>query len=139
MNPKALINIKVLTPIGILLFHFRRNSRSTPTNPPSSEAKTNWPSVKTESTIKVYKTLSYLIYLMQYDLRLKEVKEKAKGCEKVLIQLPAGLRTRFLEVANAVKEAGAEPVIWAGSCYGACDLPPLDYDLLIHFGHEEFK
>ena len=76
---------------------------------------------------------------MKYDLKLADVKEKVKGKNKVLIQLPAGLRTSFLEVARTVREAGAEPIIWGGSCYGACDLPSYDCDLLIHFGHEEFK
>ena len=98
---------------------------------------------------------------MNYDLQLELVKKKIKEvkAKKVLIQLPSGLRVHVLEVVNAVIEAGAEPVIWAGSCYGTCDLPVLtagrrgearsdstcdlpDYkkvDLLIHFGHEEFK
>jgi len=73
-----------------------------------------------------------------YDLNLELVKEKAKGCKKVLIQLPAGLRTQALKVARAVRSVGAEPIIWCGSCYGACDLPDYECDLLIHFGHDEF-
>ena len=75
---------------------------------------------------------------MQYELNLNLVKEKVKGKNRVLIQLPAGLRTHFKEIARLVKEEGSEPIIWAGSCYGACDLPVYKADLLIHFGHEEF-
>jgi len=76
---------------------------------------------------------------MHYDLELNKVKELVKGKEKVLIQLPAGLREHFLKIVRTVQDSGAEPVIWAGSCYGACDLPAYeDCDLLIHFGHEEF-
>ncbi|MFA5406459.1 MAG: hypothetical protein WC307_03840 [Candidatus Nanoarchaeia archaeon] len=107
-----------------------------------------------------------------YDLKLDLIKEeiiKVKA-KRVLIQLPAGLRVYTREIINVVKQAGADPVIWADSCYGACDLPALpkqqmskatscpnemrteepkatygacdlpqyDYDLLIHFGHDEF-
>ncbi len=73
---------------------------------------------------------------MQYDLKIDLVKQRVKKGMKVLIQLPAGLRGHALEVAAAVKQAGAEPIIWAGSCYGACDLPEFECDLLIHFGHD---
>ncbi len=75
---------------------------------------------------------------MDYDLKLDLVRKVSQG-KKVLIQLPAGLRKHFLEIALAVREGGGEPVIWAGSCYGACDLPDYKCDLLIHFGHEEFS
>ncbi|MBD3312280.1 hypothetical protein GF352_02370 [archaeon] len=75
---------------------------------------------------------------MNYDLELERVKEEAGKADTVLIQLPAGLRTHALKIARVINEAGAEPVIWAGSCYGACDLPDYECDLLIHFGHEEF-
>jgi len=75
---------------------------------------------------------------MKYDLKLEKIKEQVKGKKKILIQLPSGLRTRFLEIVKAIRETGAEPIIWAGSCYGACDLPNHNCDLLIHFGHEEF-
>lgn len=75
---------------------------------------------------------------MKYDLKLDLVKKEAAEANEVLIQLPAGLRIHALKVARAVSEAGAEPLLWAGSCYGACDLPCYDCDLLIHFGHEEF-
>lgn len=77
---------------------------------------------------------------MQYEFKLDLIKEKAKGKKRVLIQLPAGLRSHYKEIADAVKSVGAEPIIWAGSCYGACDLPDYEKaDLLIHLGHEEFK
>ncbi len=76
---------------------------------------------------------------MQYDLKINLVKKKIKGKKRVLIQLPAGLRAHFIEIARAIKGEGVEPIFWAGSCYGACDLPDYDNaDLLIHYGHEEF-
>ena len=69
---------------------------------------------------------------------LEEIKRQIKRGQKVLIQLPAGLRKHAIEIARIVKERGAEPIIWAGSCYGACDLPKYDCDVLLHFGHEKF-
>ena len=75
---------------------------------------------------------------MHYDLELGRVKDYVKPGQRVMIQLPSGLRQYWELIANTVLEQGAEPVIWAGSCYGACDLPDYDCDLLIHFGHEEF-
>jgi len=58
------------------------------------------------------------------------------GAEKILIQLPDGLRPkidRFLEVFDQ------DTVVWGGSCYGACDLPEDigDNDALVHVGHAE--
>ena len=40
------------------------------------------------------------------------------------------------------KNTKATVLIWAGSCFGACDLPNiknLGIDLLIQWGHSEFK
>ncbi len=72
------------------------------------------------------------------NLELNKIKKISKN-KKVLIQMPAGLRTRFLEVARAVLSVNGEPIIWGGSCYGACDIPNYECDLLIHYGHEEFS
>lgn len=79
---------------------------------------------------------------MQYEIEFGFIEEKIRKLrpKRVLIQLPAGLRIHFLSVAHKIKELGVEPVFWAGSCYGACDLPEYSKaDLLIHFGHGEFK
>ncbi len=93
---------------------------------------------------------------MHYDLNLELVKKEVAELRKklaaapgvelrsalptVLIQLPAGLRTQTLDVARAIISAGGEPLVWAGSCYGACDLPQgVKADLFIHFGHSKFK
>lgn len=75
----------------------------------------------------------------QYDFNPELIKEKVKPGMKVLIQLPSGLRKHFKNIAGLISKQGAEPILWAGSCYGACDLPDYkDCDLLIHFGHKEF-
>jgi diphthamide biosynthesis enzyme Dph1/Dph2-like protein len=75
---------------------------------------------------------------MQYDLNLELISKNVRKGMSVLVQLPAGLRNHFLKIARLIRERGAEPFIWAGSCYGACDLPDYECDLLLHFGHEEF-
>lgn len=76
-----------------------------------------------------------------YDLELEKIireirKQKAK---KVLIQLPEGLKPQALKIVNEIEEkTNAECFIWLGSCYGACDIPDVDVDLLVQFGHSDY-
>lgn len=56
----------------------------------------------------------------------------------VLIQLPDGLKPKAMEISDYLeKHTKANIIIWAGSCFGSCDLPPdiKDVDLCISFGH----
>ncbi len=67
-------------------------------------------------------------------------REKAK---RVCIQLPDGLKPEAKRIVDELHEkTGAEIIIWAGSCYGACDLPleveRLGVDLLIQWGHAQW-
>jgi len=81
---------------------------------------------------------------MDYDLELENVvtrinKEKAK---LVCVQLPDGLKPYANVIQHKIEEeTNSKVIIWAGSCYGACDLPlelnNMDVDLLIQFGHSE--
>lgn len=83
-------------------------------------------------------------YDLELDKAVDEIKkEKAKT---VLIQLPDGLKPK----ANEIKEFLAKKVdkntkilFWAGSCFGACDIPTqaknLGVDLIIQFGHSEWR
>ena len=83
---------------------------------------------------------------MEYNLELEKAaelirKEKAK---LVCIQLPDGLKPKAKEIVDRLKqETEADFIIWAGSCFGACDIPTeverLGVDLLIQWGHSEFK
>ncbi|HII72570.1 TPA: hypothetical protein HA265_07475 [Candidatus Woesearchaeota archaeon] len=82
---------------------------------------------------------------MEYDLELDRAVsliEKAKA-KTVLVQLPDGLKPRAKEVVDTLKaKTGARIVVWAGSCFGACDIPVLpegEYDLLIQWGHSAWK
>jgi 2-(3-amino-3-carboxypropyl)histidine synthase len=83
-----------------------------------------------------------------YDLELEKVAEKIKNekAKTVLIQLPDGLKPK----ANEIKEFLAKKVdkntkllFWAGSCFGACDVPlsakSANVDLIIQFGHSEWR
>ena len=83
---------------------------------------------------------------MEYDLELERVvdrvnKEKAK---LVCIQLPDGLKPKAKLIQNEIQsKTNAKVVIWAGSCFGSCDIPlqveRLGVDLLIQFGHSPWK
>lgn len=80
---------------------------------------------------------------MEYNLELERAvseikKQKAKV---VCIQLPEGLKQKATEIADRLKkETDAKILIWAGTCYGACDVPDLKgIDLLIQWGHAEWK
>ena len=83
---------------------------------------------------------------MHYELELEKVAEKInqENVKIVCIQLPEGLRPKAKEIADLLeKKTGAEIIIWQGSCFGACDLPigldKLGVDLLVQWGHSEWK
>jgi len=81
----------------------------------------------------------------EYDLELEKViKEIQKSKAKlVCIQLPDGLKPKATEIASVIeKETSAKCLIWLGSCFGACDIPDVEklgVDLLVQFGHTEWK
>ena len=78
---------------------------------------------------------------MEYDLELERVvKEiRASKAKTVCIQLPDGLKPEATKVVDLLRsKTMAEIFIWSGSCFGSCDIPDLDVDLLVHFGHSEW-
>lgn len=78
---------------------------------------------------------------MKFDLELKKVistikKEKPKT---ILIQLADGLKPEATKIVDQLKKhTKAKILISLDSCYGACDIPKEKYDLIVHFGHNEF-
>ncbi len=67
-------------------------------------------------------------------------KIKKVNAGKVLIQLPDGLKPKAEEIKMELeKHTSAEIYFWLNSCYGACDIPKADVDLLIQFGHSRWK
>ena len=82
----------------------------------------------------------------QYDLELEKAiaKVKEENAKLVCIQLPDGLKPYAAEIQQQLEEkTEAMVVIWAGSCYGACDAAVeaqrLGVDLLIQWGHAEWR
>jgi len=78
---------------------------------------------------------------MEYDLEIeraaKEIK-KAKA-KRVLIQLPEGLKPKAQEITDAIEKTGADAIIWIGTCYGGCDIPQADVDMIVQWGHSRFR
>lgn len=68
-------------------------------------------------------------------------KSKAK---KVILQIPEGLKPRAIELAAEIEEkAGVKVFVFTDPCFGACDLPLkekelLKADFIVHVGHNEF-
>ncbi|MBN2053073.1 diphthamide synthesis protein [Candidatus Woesearchaeota archaeon] len=83
-----------------------------------------------------------------YDLELDKVIEKinSEKAKTVLIQLPDGLKPKVKEIKEFLKtKIGKDTklLFWAGSCFGACDIPTsainANVDLIIQFGHSEWR
>jgi 2-(3-amino-3-carboxypropyl)histidine synthase len=77
----------------------------------------------------------------RYELELGRIideikKQKAK---MVLLQFPEGFKPWAMEITKYLEEKTSSEIrIWLGSCFGACDLPKSDADLIIQFGHAEW-
>lgn len=78
------------------------------------------------------------MYNLELEKAVKEIKKsKAKT---VLVQLPDGLKPKAKEIQDFLqKKTKAEIVIWLGSCFGACDIPKADVDLIIQWGHSRWN
>jgi diphthamide biosynthesis enzyme Dph1/Dph2-like protein len=82
---------------------------------------------------------------MQYNLELNKVinKIKKQKAKLVCIQLPDGLKPSANQITDRIQEkTKAKVIIWAGSCFGGCDVPlelkNLNVDLLIQWGHSKW-
>jgi len=65
---------------------------------------------------------------------VKTIRER--DCRKVLLQFPEGLKRRAPEIATAIGERTDAMIIVSGEpCFGACDIPETDADLVVHYGH----
>ena len=75
---------------------------------------------------------------LQLDKAIKKIQEVSP--KKVLIQLPEGLKPQSEKICKEIEtKTGVFCYIWTGSCFGACDIPPVDFDLVIQWGHSEMK
>jgi diphthamide biosynthesis enzyme Dph1/Dph2-like protein len=86
--------------------------------------------------------------MVDYDLELEKVAEKIKKekANTVLIQLPDGLKPKAREIREFLAkkiDKKTKLLFWAGSCFGACDIPTsaksANVDLIIQFGHSEWQ
>lgn len=77
----------------------------------------------------------------EYEFELEKAKAAitTAGAKTVVIQLPDGLKPHATKIADLLKTKDTEIYIWAGSCFGACDIPNVKADLLIQFGHNKFR
>jgi 2-(3-amino-3-carboxypropyl)histidine synthase len=74
----------------------------------------------------------------KYDLELDRIVKaiEDKKAKSILLQLPDGLKPHGLAISDYLeKKTSAKISIWLGACFGACDLPDSDADLVIQFGH----
>lgn len=80
---------------------------------------------------------------MKYDLELEKAVDeiKKRKAKKVCVQLPDGLKQKATMITDHLKkETDAKILIWAETCFGACDVPELkDVDLLIQWGHSKWR
>lgn len=61
---------------------------------------------------------------------------RQRGARTVGLQYPEGLRTKAVEVARSLEEAtGAAVMISTSPSFGACDVPRMPVDLVVHVGH----
>lgn len=94
-----------------------------------------------------------------YELELERVVNEIEksGAGSVLLQLPDGLKPWATCIVDYLSEVcdvdasrgnGKQAIgngensvsirVWLGSCFGACDLPDSDADLVIQFGHSRW-
>jgi 2-(3-amino-3-carboxypropyl)histidine synthase len=81
-----------------------------------------------------------------YSYKLEEAIEEIKKNKpkKVLLHLPDGLKPKAKDIQEQIEaETDSQVFLWAGSCYGACDLPiesqNVGIDMIIHFGHTKWR
>ncbi len=78
-------------------------------------------------------------YAIDYSKAKNELKKA--NAKRVLVQLPDGLKKDYKEIYENLK-GDYFIYFWAGSCFGACDIPiyvkDFGFDIIVHFGHEKF-
>ena len=74
----------------------------------------------------------------RYEMELGRIVDEVSrvGAKSVLLQLPDGLKPWGPTLVDYISEkCDVEVRIWLGDCFGACDLPDSDCDLVVQFGH----
>lgn len=81
-----------------------------------------------------------------FDLELDRIIDeiKKRKAERILIQLPDGMKPIAFTLSKELEEkTNSEIILSGGSCYGGCDLATnqaidAEADLIVHFGHSRF-
>lgn len=74
----------------------------------------------------------------KYDLELDKIIKtiQQQKPKTVLLQFPDGLKPYATAIVDYLEtKTNSEFRISLGSCFGACDIPKTDSDLIIQFGH----
>ncbi len=77
-----------------------------------------------------------------YELELDRIVAEISGgdVKSVLLQLPDGLKPYGLVLSDYISgKRDCEVRIYLGDCFGACDLPDSEVDLVIQFGHSPWN
>ena len=78
----------------------------------------------------------------KYELELDRIVNKinSQKAKKVLIQLPDGMKPYGPSIVDFLEEKTSATIsIYLGDCFGACDTPKTDDELLVQFGHAPWK
>lgn len=92
-----------------------------------------------EIKLQMEKTSKILQLEERYNFDINSLSTNIKQSKKkdILLQFPDGLKPYALEICDFLQEKNknTEMKIWLGTCFGACDIPNTNSELLIQFGH----
>lgn len=84
-------------------------------------------------------------YSTYYDLEIDQLIEEINTNKHklILLQFPDGLKYYAKEIIDELQtKTKAQPIVYFGTCFGACDLPlhldKLNFDLCVQWGHSTF-
>ncbi len=84
------------------------------------------------------------MHSLKVDLKPVISELKKRKAEKIIVQMPEGLKTNLYEISKKLEEkTGVKTITLIDPCFGACDLPvdeleKFNADLILHFGHNKF-
>ena len=80
---------------------------------------------------------------LKLDLKTLEETLKSREFKNICLQFPDGLKPKSKEIVDLLKTKfpHIKFYLWIGSNFGGCDIPMQlkDFDLIVNFGHAEFK
>jgi len=105
-----------------------------------------------ETWIHVFLNFRYIFILVFYfftmlslklNLKILEETLKTGDFKNICLQFPDGLKPKAKEIIDLLKTKFPQIkfYLWMGSNFGGCDIPVQikDFDLIVNFGHAEFR